>query len=368
MSNTPFIATADNLARFLAGFPDGEACGIDIEADSLHVYQEKICLIQFVCDGREAIFDPLAIKDFGALHDFVKGRRVWLHGADYDLTLWYRTFGYMLDTGYDTQLAARFLGFESLGLAAVVKSVFDVQLDKGPQKANWGKRPLGKRMLEYAASDVRYLLPMAEKFEKKLRELGRWDWYEQSSEYMRRAVLERPVRPADDVWKINGWGKLPPRAMAYLRAFWHWRDEIAERWDRPPFKVMSNRQMLEAATTFASGGKVEISRKFPPYVHKGFRKALKEAASLSDAELPRRKRAVRMKKAKDWEPVFDVLKERRDHAAAELKIDPALISARSTIEAYAFAVEGRDQLEKDLFLPWQRELMFNDSIQVETGT
>jgi ribonuclease D len=214
----PFLDTKTALVEFVSACPRGVPCCIDTEADSLFSYREKLCLIQFAVADRLALIDPLTIDDLSPLLDYLdESSAVWIHGADYDLSILNRTYGRIPRVVYDTQIAARLLGWRTFGLAHLIENLFDVALSKQSQKKNWGERPLPERMLEYAANDVRYILSMAEGFSRELKALGRWEWFEQSCQAARDLVLTRPEKDRDELWRIPGWGKLEGRAMAYLR-------------------------------------------------------------------------------------------------------------------------------------------------------
>ena len=60
---------------------------LDLEADSLHRYQEKICLIQYADETGSCLIDPLSIEDMGPFYNWLKETEVWMHGADYDMSL-----------------------------------------------------------------------------------------------------------------------------------------------------------------------------------------------------------------------------------------------------------------------------------------
>jgi hypothetical protein len=98
-----------------------------------------------------------------------------MHGADYDMTMFKREFGKLPAVVYDTQIGARLLGARRFGLGDLVKEYFGVELSKSSQKADWGKRPLSPKMIEYALNDVHYLLDMGDMIVSRLRNLGRYD-------------------------------------------------------------------------------------------------------------------------------------------------------------------------------------------------
>lgn len=357
----PFLDEEEVLVRFLDGCPKGALCCVDTEADSLYSYREKICLIQFACGEHLALIDPLAIKEQTILLDFLdQASEVWMHGADYDMSILNRTYGRVPNPVYDTQIAARLLGWRTFGFAHLIKDITGVELSKQSQKKNWGERPLPEKMLEYAANDVRYLMPLIETFRKRLHELDRWDWFLQSCDGAREQVLSRPEKSRDQQWRIPGWGRVSPRALAYLREIWGWRDGIASRRDKPPFKVISNEQLLKMSVALAEGESVSLPPRFRPGQRKIFDEAVARARAVPNDELPRRERKKRPNKAEDWEEVFQSLRANRDKASESLDLEASVIASKASLERYAFSLpeERTAELRDSLFLPWQQEILF----------
>ena len=137
--DVPFLADSESLTGFLEGCPRDLPCCVDTEADSLYSYREKICLIQFGCGDHLALIDPLAITDMSGLLDFLdQAPQVWMHGADYDMSIMNRTYQRVPDPVFDTQIAARLLGWRTFGLAHLIEELHGVKLSKQSQKKNWG--------------------------------------------------------------------------------------------------------------------------------------------------------------------------------------------------------------------------------------
>ncbi|MFT4636882.1 MAG: ribonuclease D [Verrucomicrobiales bacterium] len=360
-SPVPFITAEATLRDFLAQCPSGVPCCVDTEADSLYSYREKICLIQFACADHIALIDPLTIKDQTLLLDFLDAApEVWMHGADYDMSILNRTYGRVPDVVFDTQIAARLIGWRTFGLAHLIKDLMGVELSKQSQKKNWGERPLPEKMLAYAANDVRYLMPIIEIFKERLDKLGRWDWFLQSCAAARTQVLGRPEKSREESWRIPGWGKISSRGLAYLREIWRWRDGIASRRDKPPFKIISNDQLISMSVSLSAGKSVSLPPRFRQSQQERFEEGVAIARALPEADLPKWERKKRLSKAGDWERVFQFLRQNRENAAEELDIEAALISSKASLERYAFS-ESEDrtpELRGTLFLPWQQSLLF----------
>jgi ribonuclease D len=346
------IATSAQLEELLPQIEAVERVAIDTEADSLHCYREKLCLLQVSIPNLDCIVDPLADVDLAPLRDLLERKEIVLHGADYDLRLLRRSLNFSARRIFDTVIAARLLGIREFSLAALVKKYFGVELAKGSQKANWAQRPLPERMLDYAVNDTRYLLPMAVKLQLELEQSGRSDWFRQSCERaIEQAAVDR-TRDLDEVWRVSGAGALKPRAAGILRELWRWREKEAEAADRPAFHILQNHELLRSAEAFAAGT-VPDYRHFSARRRNAFREAGQKGLDLSEDELPVKPRRSGTRPTSQMIRRVEELKQRRDRAAGELKLEPTVLAPRNALEVIA----TDEERATTVLVPWQRELL-----------
>lgn len=354
------IASASQLGELVTRIHSSDRIAIDTEADSLHCYREKLCLLQIgVPDAadpaaatRDFVVDPLADLDLAPLRKALEPKEIILQGADFDLRMLRRGLDFRARKVFDTVIAARLLGIREFSLAALVKKYFDVELPKGSQKANWARRPLSARMLEYATNDTHYLLPLAEKLEAELEEHQRMEWFRQSCQRaIDQAAVER-VRDDDEVWRIRGSGALRGRAVPLLRALWQWREKEAQAADRPPFHILQNEELLDAAQEFAAG-KTPDYRHFSDRRRQAFRHAAEQALELPEDKWPVYKRRFGSRPTAEMVRRTEELRQRRDRKARDLKLEPAFIASRATLEAIA----SNGGTSETLLMPWQRDLL-----------
>jgi ribonuclease D len=371
------IATDSQLTELLKKIDAAGRVALDSEADSLHSYREKLCLLQISVPAvagiddagpdvetgsrtrdhrsrlqHDVIVDPLADLDLQPLRQALEDREIVLHGGDYDLRMLRRGLNFTAQRIFDTMIAARLLGVREFSLAALVKRYFGVELPKGSQKADWAKRPLPARMAEYAINDVRYLLSLAEKLEAELDRHQRRDWLRQSC---RRAIEQAGVarvRKQDEFWRIRGSGSLKEQAAAVLRALWQWREKEAEMVDRPPFHILQNEKLVDAAVGFASGS-VPDYKHFSPRRRQAFRQAARIALAAPESDWPVLPRRFGTRPSAETVRCTEELRRRRDKSAEEMGLEPSFIAPRHTLEAIAI-----DQARAaSLLVPWQRELL-----------
>jgi ribonuclease D len=298
------------------------------------------------------LIDPLAIDDLSSLGEYLSVATVWMHGADYDMTMLKRQFGAIPPIVYDTQIGARLLGVRRFGLGDLVLHYFGVELVKSSQKADWGKRPLSPKMVDYALNDVHYLLEMGDIIVAALKEKGRNEWFEESCLAARQRVLDRDYSKEEN-WRIQGSGKLEPRGLVCLRALWHWRDAEAKLWDRPSFMVAPNRQLLEWSIDLSMGKMVEPPNHFRPDRVKRFRTAITAAHELPKSEWPEQALIKRRKRDRDFDRKVDAMLAAREKAALELDIEGSLIAPRAILESIAEEIIK----PSESLLLWQRECL-----------
>ena len=222
---------------------------VDTESNSLHAYRERVCLIQFSGGGKDYLVDPLAIDDLSLLAPLFANPKIEkiFHAAEYDLICLRRDFGFEFANLFDTMQAARILGYKFVGLDNMLSEKFDVKVDKRHQKANWGARPLTSAQLDYARMDTHYLNALRDILEKELRKMGRWE-LAQDDFVLAQSVDVPKEKMNGSSWKRFSSRKgVTPRELTILSELIKCRDEIAEKMDRPPFKVITNNTLLDIA-------------------------------------------------------------------------------------------------------------------------
>ena len=346
------IVTTQELADYLKSLK-GNFRAMDLEADSLHRYHEKISLIQFTDGENHKLIDPLAVEDLQPIKDFLKDAELWMHGADYDIVMMRRDLSVVPPIIWDTQIAARLLGVKKFGYGGLVEHYCGVEISKSSQKADWSKRPLTPVMMEYAINDVLYLQPIVETLLKDLHEKGRYEWFVESCENARQKVLDRPIQK-EDPWRISGSGKMSPRELAALRALWYWRDFEASEWDRPTFMVCGNKQIIKWVSEVAAGKRIELPKHYRTARRKRLFTAIEEFSKMEESAFPQRppRGKKRIKDANFDRRVAEIMNQ-RDKVAAEIDIDSSLLINRALMESIAASeVEPADVLMK-----WQLQLL-----------
>ncbi len=251
MSLPPYewIDTAPAWSACLDVLRQSPRIAVDLEANSLYAYRERVCLIQISVPGHDYIVDPLAGFDFGELGALLADEHIEkvFHSSDYDFMLLKSEFDWEVRNLFDTMWAGRILGETKMGLASFLNTHFGVTVSKRHQKANWGQRPLPENRLEYAQMDTHYLLELRDLLAARLNEAG---LMAEALEIFRNAchvVLPDRSFDPEGFWSLRGARDLPPAGLAILREVYAYREQKAKSRDLPVFKVMMNECLVALA-------------------------------------------------------------------------------------------------------------------------
>ena len=370
--NYKTIDTFDALKKLARTIEKEKNIGVDLEADSMYHFKEKVCLIQMAAPGINVVIDPLMVKDLSPLKPIFKRPEVSkiFHGADYDVRSLYRDFDITINNLFDTELASRFLGYSETSLEAVLMNKFDVALDKKFQRKDWSRRPLPQDMISYAAKDARYLLPLAQILTGELEELARLKWVQEECEYL--SSVRPNANNTDPLYlHFKGAGKLDPGSLAVLEALLQYRRGVAAKKDRPLFRIFGSRSLFELADkkppnlkqlekTRALSTK-QISMYGPEVIA-----AIQDAMQIAEENLPLYPRRKSPRVPLVVAGRVDALRNWRDGQVERLALDPALICTKALMNIIA---RQKPQKISDLsaineMKNWQKKEFGQDIVQV----
>lgn len=259
MTEYEVIADIDGLRAASVALAAGTGpVAVDVERASGFRYSQRAYLVQVFRRGASAfLFDPPAIGDMSALQAAIGGEEWVLHAASQDLPS-LRELGLEPPSIFDTELAARLLGHERVGLGAVVEDTLGVSLAKAHSAADWSTRPLPQPWLEYAALDVLHLVDVRDALAAELAEQGKSEYAAQEFE----AVRTRPDKPPrDEPWRrLSGLHTVRGRrALAIAKALWEAREDYAREQDTAPGRLVPDRSLVAAVLANPSD-KQELSR------------------------------------------------------------------------------------------------------------
>lgn len=258
-SAIPLLAPADGvpaIAQTLDGVMQAAALlanghgplAVDAERASGFRYSQRAYLLQFRRRGAGTVLlDPIPVTgELGPLADVINPLEWVLHSADQDLP-GLAELGLVPATLYDTELAGRLAGFERVGLGPIVERTLGLSLQKGHGAADWSTRPLPETWLNYAALDVEVLLELRDAMAAELESQGKTDWAAQEFAHI---LTMGPPKPKTDRWRRTSGihAVKSQRVLAAVRELWYARDEVAQRRDIAPSRVLPDSAIMAAAS------------------------------------------------------------------------------------------------------------------------
>ena len=243
------VTQPEELAECCAHIAACKRFGFDTEFVGEDTYHPRLCLVQVATAERLILIDPMTV---GPLESFWKlvvdpENLVVVHAGREEVRLCRLWTGAIPGNLFDLQIAAGLAGFAyPLGHATLVNQILDIRLSKMETLTEWRDRPLTPQQVRYAFDDVRYLLPIWLGLSARLDQLGRSIWAKE--EFGRLAGNAAPEEPTQEKWrKLRGLGSLDRRRLAIVRELYQWREETAERTNRPARTIVRDDLLIEIA-------------------------------------------------------------------------------------------------------------------------
>ena len=245
-----WVDTSSALERLAEVLSRQARIAVDTEANSLHAYREQVCLIQFSTAETDYLVDPLALDDMTHLAPIFADAHIEkiFHAAEYDVLGLHRDFDFVFANIFDTMVAARILGYNAVGLGSLLAEKFGLDVDKHNQKADWAQRPLPAGLVDYARLDTHHLIPLRNLLETELHQKERWELA--CEDFTRCCYINgnnHHNEPRERWERVNGQGELDARQQTVLNELCIVREKMAERLNRPLFKVLGDHSLLEIA-------------------------------------------------------------------------------------------------------------------------
>ena len=352
-----------DLARILFQ----ERCiAIDTESNSRHRYPERVCLIQVATNSEVYLIDTLAVDDMTPIGEVLTNETVVkvIHGAEYDIRCLDREWGFRVRSLFDTSIAARLVGMKQTGLSVLIEALVGVHVPKSTriQRSDWSRRPLSDEALNYAATDVWYLLCIQKALESNLRNLARSHWV---SEECARLEEIRHVAPDPETafLSLKGSRTLDGQEKAVLKRLFMLREAEARRRNRPPYYVLPHETLVH----LASNPTADLAQ-FPPLrrlVKSRFGRLLRAALRRGLADPPISspiRHSIRPMTSTEVERL-KILKKWRVDLGRQLSIDPASVWPMISLERLAKAPRTLGaELKSPEVRQWQGE-QFSTSLR-----
>lgn len=338
-----WIDDGAEFARLVEQLAAEPVYGLDTEFHRERTYHAQLALVQLAWGDEVAVVDPLAV-DVSPLAAVLDGPGVCvMHAASQDLEILARVCGTVPSRLFDTQVAAGFLGYSSVGLAGLVQAELDVRLPKADRLTDWMRRPLGEDAVAYAASDVVHLLELHRRLVGRLEDRGRLGWAEAECEIHRLRAVKEPA-PERAWWKVKEARSLKGRAAAVAQSLAAWRETKASTLDRPVRHLLPDLALVSMAqrppTSERDLGRV---RGLDEGKRRGqtAKEILAAVQAGLDLELDRVQHPPTDAVDRSRRATASLVAAWVAQRARELDIDPAILATRSDIETFLMDGTGR---------------------------
>jgi ribonuclease D len=338
-----WIDTDRGFAEVLTQLASAEAYGLDTEFHRERTYHARLALLQLSWPGGNAVVDPTVV-DVAPLSEVLDGPGTCLmHAASQDLEILARVCGTLPRRLFDTQVAAGFIGYSSVGLAGLVQGELGVKLPKADRLTDWLARPLPAAAVTYAVADVQHLHELHEVLVAKLEERGRLSWALDECEVHRTRPTNGQV-PERAWWRIKEARSLRGRSAAVAQVLAAWRERRASEIDRPVRFLLPDLALVAMAQRPPSSeGDLQRVRGLDDGRKRGgaARELLTVVAEgiaypLEDVQLPQSDSVDRSRRA-----AASLVSAWVAQRARDLDIDAAILATRADIESLLMGGGGR---------------------------
>jgi len=343
MEHPDFILVDDSQSMELMAkqVSNESIIALDLEANGMHRYPERVCLIQLAIPNNIYIIDPLANIDMSPICDVIENSHIEkiMHAVSYDVRCLKREWGIKINSLFDPAIAVSLLGIKKTGLASVIEEILGIKIDKSKklQKSDWTIRPLSSESLIYAANDVAHLINLRLELTQRLKAIGRYDWAQE--EFQRQVTATfKSTNPEIDFFAVKGSGKVDRSKISVLRSLSKLRIKHAVFHDKPLYRIFSDKTLIELSNADPS---VALNCEglgafaFAPLKNE-LLNAIHRGLQSPSFYVPSKNRPPIMQPAQKKR--LDLLKSWRINTGAKLNIDPSLVWPTSSLERMAMNV------------------------------
>lgn len=246
------VESAAALSAVVEAFgAGGGPVAVDAERASGYRYSQRAYLVQLRRPGvGTAIIDPVFLgevpnRGLAPLAAAIGAEEWVIHAASQDLPC-LAELGLRPARIFDTELAGRLLNYPRVGLAVLVEELLGYRMRKEHSAVDWSRRPLPEPWLLYAALDVEVLVELRDVLADQLVVAGKDEWARQ--EFAAWATAGPPPARIDPWRRTSGMHRVRGRrGLAYVRALWETRDELARGRDVTPSRILTDAAIVETA-------------------------------------------------------------------------------------------------------------------------
>jgi ribonuclease D len=366
--NTEYIETTEQLQDLCDRLSGAEWLALDTEFMRESTYYPKLCLLQVGTPEITACIDPIALPDLDPFLDLMYREDIIkvMHAGGQDMEIFYHLRGSLPAPIFDTQVAAPLLGFqEQAGYARLVEEIAGVHLSKSHTRADWSHRPLSEAQIQYAADDVVYLCQVYTHLRDELTRRGRMEWLK--DEFAALSDPSRYINPPEKAWRrVKATNKLRGATLSIIQSLAAWREEVAQKENRPRGWLIKDDVMVDLARQKPAGlpelGRIRgLNERTCKRFGEHILSIIQDAGQKKPDPLPAYVKAA--KPTVNQLAIVDMLNAIVHLRAAEQELNPAQLAPRKALESL---VMGKDE-EIAVLQGWRKNLIGDELQSVLRG-
>ena len=359
-----YIDTQSDLDKLSISLQKETKISFDCEFIRETTFVPILCLIQIATTDKIYVIDPLNLK-LDSLLKILDNPKILkiMHSCSQDIDVFFKNYNLIPYPIFDTQIAAGFLGLgESISYAKLVKQVIKIKINKDSKLTNWLLRPLEQTQLDYAATDVKYLLNIHKKLSETLLQKNRIDWLEE--EFTQLYNIDNYHVHPDDAWKRIPVTSEIPFFLNYLRAFAKIRENLAIKKNRPRRFLIKDDVIIQLANLKPeSPSDILKDRILKRTLSSELINEIIAASKKTKLETHSIESSPKKKLSPNKELICDLLKIALKSTAKKYKISPKYIAKTAEIEQFLY------NPERIRFLSgWRYEIFGKQAEDIVSGT
>jgi ribonuclease D len=248
--NTEIITDPDRLDRVIDELLAAPRVALDIESDGFYNYQDRVCIVTLSSEKLNVVVDTIALGDAGKRLQRLVDRPdvpVLMHSGQNDVLALKRDYKFNFGLVHDTAVAAMLLGLQHTGLAALAEAYLGLKLEKELQRHDWSRRPIELAHVHYLINDTRHLFGLHDLIIDEISKHELMDEYRLECDAVAQAEPRKREFDVERFRRIKGHGDLSEHQRGVLMAVYAWRNGVAEKLDRAPFRITGDSTLLEIA-------------------------------------------------------------------------------------------------------------------------
>ncbi|WP_196137700.1 HRDC domain-containing protein [Aliikangiella sp. G2MR2-5] len=314
------------------------ALAIDTEFERRTTYYPTFALLQ-VFDGSSVyIIDPQKVSSNQAFKELCQDPRVIkvMHAGKEDLEVLFHSWDCKLDSVFDTQVAYNFLiGESSIGYAALVKKLLNIDLDKEETQSDWMARPLTQSQVQYAANDVIYLYQIYLQLSQKIENIKAYRLFKAETEEVCELSIA-PNDPAVEYRRAKDVTLLNSRQLGLFKELYIWREQLAKENNRTRNHILRDQQLAEIAIKRPTSRQKlgQISQIHPGSVRRYGELLIQKILDYKDdsGSLPV---VINPRELKDLKSLIKLLESKIKEVAKDFDVTPNIMASKRMLKKFA---------------------------------